>query len=195
MNKYTCNRGSFVCKYCGTIYPYSDLRDECEGRPYYREWAEHPAPVLDELQAEVGEKVLMTCYVGNEYSQPPKKAGLQLLYSWKEIREKRISPLSRPIYSFLDKREEPFVHATEYKIGFISSQIKELIGDHWDVSHNMSSSTSVGSPLGPRHVWSKHLVEHFLREAWPNYILEKCYGENTSVIRCELKQQGYEIFG
>lgn len=189
MRKYSCEKGEFKCRYCGTVYPYSDLRDMCEGRPYYKEWREHPNPVLDELRAEVGEKVLVTIYVGDTWAQPPKKAGLHLLYSWEEVREKRIIPLKEAIFSIYDKTEHPFPHFTEYRIGPKS----EVLDDDWDVTKGPCGLT-VGCAIGPRHVWSKDLVENALHEKWPNYIVERCFGENTKEVRQELKNQGFDVY-
>jgi hypothetical protein len=190
--KYTCEKGSFSCRYCGTTYPYSDLRDACEGRQYYREWQEHPAPILDELRAEIGELVLVTIYVGNDYAQPPFKGGLQLLYRWEKVRDKRIIPIPGGDTSLFDKRDESFIHMAEYKIGEISPIDKAIVA-HWDVTIGACGMT-VGFAVGPRHVWSKNLVENLQQKKWPDAVLESCYGEYTPDTRAALKAEGYEVY-
>lgn len=188
--KYMSEKGTFACKYCGTIYQWSDLRDTCEGNDYFME-SQYECVVLDELNAEVGDKVLTTHYVGEDYAPEGFKSGIKLLWSYQVIREKRIVPGSN-----IKHRGASYLHYAEYKIGK-PSDVSNTIGDHWDVSYG--SSVCINILLGPRHIWTKDLCND-IPEKYGNdfeeYVKrELCYGEDTQENIQKLVKEGYYILG
>lgn len=189
MKKYTCEKGQFPCSICGTVYPYSDLRDMCEGKPYYLK--EEPDPrlaVLDKLKAEVGERVIVTQYHGEDYAPAGYKQGIFLTYRWDVVRERRVVP---PLYTGYNFMGKSFRHFAEYRIGEVSPGA-EIVGDYWDVMY-MGGSYSVGFAIGPRHVWSKAAVEAE-GNVWPDYVIKLCVGEKSVDLLRKKKEEGYYIY-
>jgi hypothetical protein len=172
------------------VYPYSDLRDACEGRSYFIEEPDPRMAVLDHLQAEVGEKVLITQYHGDSYAQPPYRQGIFLTYRWASVRDKRIIPGGIERFNHYDKS---YNHFAEYRIGDRHAGAADLIGDRWDVTY-MAGSMAVGMSLGPLHVWSKAIVEAE-GNTWPNHVTDQTEGEWSKKLLREKKQQGYQVYG
>lgn len=211
--KYESIKGSFPCRICGIIYPYSDLRDACEGREYFRDGNEdldafmdgrEPGQKLskfdlaflakkevlyDPFAAEVGEKVLRTQYHGNDWAQPPNKPGLFLTYTWETVREKRIIPS----HGFLYGGRNNGKHVVGYKIDQPHPEIDKLIGERWDIDPMSGVSGAVGWALGPYHYWSKGCVEAE-GKTWPNYVIDMCEGERNNELLKKKKAEGYEVY-
>ena len=187
MGRYTCERGEFKCRYCGTVYQYSDLRDMCEGRAWFRDEPDQNM-ILDHLGAEVGEDVIRTKYHGDDYARPPFKAELVLTYQRTTVRDKRIIPTGgNPTKGSL--RGVSFVHYAEYKIGpEPEGMLDDVLGDNWE---EYASGGMLGAPIGPYHFWSRHLVEEVLRKTWPDYVIEMCRGEESDELLQALREEGY----
>ncbi len=195
MPKYICNRGEFRCKYCGTVYLYSDLRDICEGRPWYKAVVEQDQKhVLDHLNLNIGDPVLCTMYYGNDYAREPKKAGIKLVWFWSFIRDRRIIPNGANIMW----HGAYFRHYVEYKIGssLHNDKIFELLGDRWDLT-NGSSNYSILGPFGPRHIWTLDLLREFIpninENNWTQIVFSYCAGPRTKGTLKKLIDAGYDI--
>lgn len=187
MKHYTCQEGEFRCRVCGAVYPYSDLRDLCEGKPYYIDDPDPRLQVLDRLKAAEGEKVLVTQYHGDDYAPPPYKQGLFLTYRWETVRDRRVVPgIGHPI--IWDGKT--YRHFAEYRIGEAYPGAEEY-GDQWDVEYR-GASMAVGYALGPRHVWSQTIVEDDGKK-WPDYVIALCAGEKSKDLLRKKKEEGYYI--
>lgn len=162
MNKFESIAGYFACRICGTIYQWSDLRDQCEGLEWFKDDVKAKRKLLkfieqrqviigtpaydvlresgfiaDELNVQVGEQVIVTRYVGDDYAQPPFKPGIKLLWSVETVREQRIIP---------EHKNDERLHVAQYKIGEASAGA-ELIGDHWDAPR-AAGGFSIGFAIG-----------------------------------------------
>lgn len=184
--KYTCERGEFKCRYCDTVYPYSDLRDICEGRAWFLDKPDQNI-ILDHFGAEIGEAVIRTQYHGDDYARPPFKAGLVLSYEWTTVRDKRIVP---PRNSHLGMWQGiHYRHYAEYKIEPEPKGLElQLGGDRWD---DNTAGSMLAMAIGPYHFWSRHLVEEILRETWPDYVISMCRGEKTEELLETLRKESY----
>lgn len=170
----------FICSVCNTAYCYPDLAEECQ-----------KLPLADSLNAEIGEKIIRTRYYGDDYAQPPKKAGLLRLYEWTYVRDKRIVPFSNITW-------DTDMHVAEYKIGDIKSNYLKIPGfeKYADCWEQEASGKNAGSIFGPFHYWSKKLVESekfFSEKKWPDGVISMCEGEISEELLEKFRQEGYPI--
>lgn len=191
MPKFISTPGQFPCRVCGTVYQWSDQRDECEGRPYYLDEPDQKHLLLDPLGAEVGEEVIVTTYVGEDYCQAPWKHGLKLLWRKSFVREKRIVPnLSGGLFGMLHGKR--YRHVAQYRIGELKVSLVDTIGDHWDVGES-SSGLSVAAPFGPAHVWSRHSLLEWPNQDFPVDVFKRCWAEDTRENRLRLLSEGFDV--
>lgn len=190
MKKYVCEEGSFTCRHCNTVYPYSDLRDACEGKF----WFQNRPPdknliLLDHFNAQVGERVLRTQYHGDDYAKLPEKAGIFLTWEWTTVRARRVVPtMGSPKGEW---HRERYSHIAEYKIGELEeSRIVDILGDKWE---EYASGAVLAMALGPYHFWSQSLVENILDERWPDLVFNQCEGEKTEELLRRKKEEGYAV--
>ncbi len=188
MGKFICEEGEFKCSICGTIYPFSDLRDVCEGRAWYLD-GPSKSLVLDNLKAEVGERVIRTQYHGDDYAQAPQKAGIFLTWEWVVVRKKRVVPALFGAGEFLQKGHH-YHHEAQYWIGEPDA-VAHIVGDTWE---EPASGAIIGGAIGPYHFWSQRFVEDNLQEQWPDYVFGMCVGERTEELLQAKKAEGYAVF-
>ena len=188
MSKYICTAGEFKCKICGTVYPFSDLRERCEGRGRA---AQHMiAAPFDELDAEIGEKVIRTQYHGDDYAQAPYKGGIFLSYEWTFVRSKRVvSPAHFPPMNMPSRQ----LHYAQYRIGDAWPEMEvDRYGDPWDIPG--IGGGAIGFAIGPYHFWSQRVVEN-AGDVWPNYVIDLCEGEKSDKLLQSKANEGYPIHG
>lgn len=185
MRKFISNSGNFPCRYCGTVYQWSDLRDACEGNEYFRD-EPYRYVVLDLLGLEVGDKVLKTRYVGEDYPPDGFKCGVKLVWSYVSIRDKRIIP---GVFHYNGSK---YLHSVQYRV----EAEDPIIGYHWDVGDDFGGY-SVGVALGPRHLWTKESCKNDnFADNFEEYIKNQyCYGEDTPETLQKLVDEGYFICG
>lgn len=187
--KFESIKGSFPCKYCGTIYQWSDQRDKCEGTEHYRE-KPYEFPVLDELEVEVGDEVLLTRYVGEDYAPAGYKCGIHLVWRYAKVKDKRIVPGSFSHYG------DKYLHYAEYKIDEEqNSKIIEILGERWDVSECQRGGLAAGIFLGPRHIWTEALVRRTTSNPWEEYVRGQCAGPDTPETLQKLADESFCIYG
>ncbi len=209
----------FACEICGTEYKYEDLAKNCAGFFWYlhgKRDKEHL--VFDQIQAEIGERILVTHYVGDDYAPAPFKSGLKKLYGWTRVVDKRIIPvIAGPDFVRSGHR---YAHIVQYHFEFQdrdyvehakiyrktieefkkSDEYLDLIErDYWVGPDN--HSYAVGIALGPWHLWSKAMwgpessigADYLRRAKFPERLIEDCYGplhHNTFV---KMLADGYDV--
>lgn len=163
----------FKCPVCKTEYTHQDLAKHCAERG-----------LDDTLNAQVGENVLETRWVGDDYARPPLKPGIRLLWKWTYVRDKRIVPFSLIKPDFSGRHH----HVAEYKIGDVNKELLQLYPEYADRWEEYASGILLGAAIGPYHYWSRQMVTE-----WPRSVIGRCHGEYTKEMLDKLRSEGYSV--
>jgi hypothetical protein len=147
---------------------------------------------LDELEVEIGDEVLLTRYVGEDYAPEGYKCGIHLVWKYAKVLDKRVVPGKFGHHISTDS----YLHYVEYRIEEEKNpEIVELLGERWNVSYDNYGGLTIGLPVGPRHVWSESVVRRTTSEPWEDYVKNVCGGPDTPETLQRLANEGFYIWG